>query len=59
VLPFADALSVTWSPDGKRLAVVARTTATGPFDVYSVGTDGPHPTRITTSLSVLDAGWSR
>jgi Tol biopolymer transport system component len=58
-LPFELVQSVNWSPDGNRLAVVARTALTGPVDVYSIGTDGRNPTRITTSLGVLGAGWSR
>jgi Tol biopolymer transport system component len=58
-LPFDEARSVTWSPDGRRLAVVARAVRTGPFDVYSIDTDGGRPARITTNLDVLGAGWNR
>jgi Tol biopolymer transport system component len=51
-LPFAQVHSVSWMPDG-RLAIVAQTLATSPFDVYSFGVDGRKLTRVTTNLGVF------
>jgi hypothetical protein len=41
-------------PDG-RLAIVAQTLATSPFDVYSLGADGRKLMRVTTNLGVFGA----
>jgi Tol biopolymer transport system component len=56
-LPFTAVTSLTWSPDGTRLLVTARTTPTGPFDLYTVNTDGTDPTQLTQNYDALAASW--
>jgi Tol biopolymer transport system component len=57
-LPFTEVTSLAWSPDATRLVVTARTTPTGPFDVYTVNTDGSNPIQLTHNYDALDlAGW--
>jgi Tol biopolymer transport system component len=52
-LPFRSVTSLAWSPDGTRLVVTARTTKTGPFDVYTVNTDGTDPVRLTKNYDAV------
>jgi Tol biopolymer transport system component len=49
--------SLTWSPDGTRFLVTARTTQTGPFDLYTVNTDGSDPVQLTQNYDALAAAW--
>jgi Tol biopolymer transport system component len=55
-LPFTSVRSLAWSPDGTRLVVAARTTKTGPFDVYTVKTDGTDRVRLTKNYDAVGAG---
>lgn len=54
-LPFLDVTSLAWSPDGTRLVVTARTTKTGPYDVWTVKTDGTDPVQLTKNYDALGA----
>jgi Tol biopolymer transport system component len=56
-LPFMAVTSLTWSPDGTRFLVTARTTQTGPFDLYTVNTDGSDPVQLTQNYDALAAAW--
>lgn len=56
-LPFADVRSLAWSPDGARFVVSARTTRSGPFDVYTVNTNGTNPIRLTQNYDTIAASW--
>jgi Tol biopolymer transport system component len=54
-LPFRSVTSLAWSPDGTRFVVTARTTRNGPYDIYTVKTDGTSPVRLTKDYSALGA----
>lgn len=56
-LPFAQVTSLAWSPDGTRFLVAARTTQTGPFDLYTVNTDGSNPVQLTHNYDALSLSW--
>ncbi len=56
-LPFSDVGVLAWSPDGSRLVVAAQTSANTLFDVYTVGTDGSDPVRLTTDYNASAASW--
>jgi Tol biopolymer transport system component len=56
-LPFTKVNSLAWSPDGTRFAVTARTTPTGPDDVYTINTDGSNPTQLTHNYEALAVSW--
>jgi Tol biopolymer transport system component len=56
-LPFTAVTSLAWSPDGTRVVVTARTTSTGPFDVYTVSADGSNPIQLTHNYDALSASW--
>jgi Tol biopolymer transport system component len=56
-LPFTDVTSLAWSPDGTRVAVTARTTPTGPLDVYTVNADGSDPLQLTHNYDALAVSW--
>ncbi len=57
-LPFEQAVSISWSPNNHSLAVVARATASAPYDVYTVNADGTGVRRLTTNLDALGgASW--
>jgi TolB protein len=58
-LPFAQALDITWSPDGSRLAITARKLPTGPFDLFSITADGHNVERLSNNLDTLGADWGR
>ena len=58
-LPFAQALDITWSPDGSHLAITARKLPTGPFELYSITVDGHNVERLTNNLDTLGADWGR
>jgi Tol biopolymer transport system component len=49
--------SLAWSPDGSRFVVTGRTTQTGPYDLYTVNTDGNDPVQLTRNYDALAAGW--
>jgi len=54
-LPFAQVVSLAWSPDGTRFVVTARKTKTATPDVFTVKTDGTDPVRLTTNYDALGA----
>ena len=56
-LPFSHVGVLAWSPDGSRLVVTAETSANTLFDVYTVGTDGSDPVRLTTDYNASAASW--
>jgi len=56
-LPFTAVSSLAWSPDGLRFVVSARTTQTGPFDLYTVNTDGSDPIQLTQNYDTIAANW--
>ncbi len=56
-LPFAEVTSLAWSPDGTRFVVTAEKTLKDQPDVYTVGTDGTDPIRLTTSYNAGGADW--
>jgi Tol biopolymer transport system component len=56
-LPFTDVTSLAWSPEGTRFLVAARTTQTGPFDLYTVNTDGSDPIQLTQNYDTLAVSW--
>lgn len=57
-LPFAAITSLAWSPDGTRFVVTARKkkNAAAP-DVYTVGTDGTDPIRLTQNYDAWGVSW--
>ena len=56
-LPFTAVTSLAWSPDGTRVVVTARTSPTGPFDVYTVNADGSNPVQLTRNYDALGVSW--
>ncbi|HLX31173.1 MAG TPA: hypothetical protein VKR79_00235 [Gaiellaceae bacterium] len=56
-LPFAAVTSLAWSPDGTRFAVTARTTPTGPLDVYTINMDGSSPVQLTHDYNAQTVSW--
>ncbi len=58
-LPLEHATSVTWSPGGDRLAIVARTSAKAPYEVYSITDTGKDLRRVTSNVDVLGASWRK
>jgi Tol biopolymer transport system component len=56
-LPFTSVTSLVWSADGTRFVVTARTTKTGPFDIYTVKTDGADPIRLTKNYDAVGVRW--
>ena len=54
-LPFAEASSLSWSPDDRELAIVARSSATAPADVYTITDAGKTLARLTTNIGALGA----
>ena len=55
--PFASVLALAWSPDGTRLVVSARATATAPPDLYSVNPNGSDPIRLTQNYDTGGVTW--
>jgi Tol biopolymer transport system component len=56
-LPFTKVTSLAWSPDGTRFVVTARTTPTGPLDVYTIDTDGSNPVQLTHNYDAQAVSW--
>lgn len=57
VLPFAQVVSLAWSPDGSRFVVAARPKGGATFDVYTLRTDGTDVRRLTTDMDALSVSW--
>jgi Tol biopolymer transport system component len=55
--PFAYVLAFAWSPDGTRLVITARATATAPYDVYTVNPSGSDPVRLTENYNAGGVSW--
>jgi Tol biopolymer transport system component len=55
--PFATVVALAWSPDGTRLVVTARATATAPVDVYTVNPNGSDPIRLTQNYDAGGVTW--
>ena len=55
--PFATVVALAWSPDGTRLVVTARATATAPVDVYTVNPNGSDPIRLTQNYGAGGVTW--
>lgn len=55
--PFAQIVSVAWSPDGTRLAVAARPRDGATFDVYTLRADGSGVTRMTHDADASGVAW--
>ncbi len=51
-LPFARVTRLAWTPDGTRIVLVASKTKLGPSDLWTVGTDGRDPVRLTKDFGV-------
>jgi Tol biopolymer transport system component len=56
-LPFAQVVSLAWSPDGSHFVVTARKTKTATPDVFTVKTDGTDPVRLTTNYDAGGVSW--
>lgn len=56
-LPFAQVLSLAWSPDGAHFVLTARRKQDIVPDVYIVDSDGTNPVRLTTNYDVFGASW--
>jgi len=50
-------VALAWSPDGTRLVVTARATATAPVDVYTVNPNGSDPIRLTQNYDAGGVTW--
>jgi Tol biopolymer transport system component len=57
-LPFAQVIWLAWTPDSKRLVVVAGKTRLGPFDLYTVKPDGTNPMRLTKNYGASGAHYT-
>jgi len=57
VLPFAQVVSLAWSPDGSRFVVAARPKGGATFDVYTLHTDDTGVRRLTTDMDALSVSW--
>jgi Tol biopolymer transport system component len=55
--PFASVTSLAWSPDGTRLVVSARKTATSPTDLYSINPNGSDPIQLTQNYDAYGPSW--
>jgi Tol biopolymer transport system component len=59
LLPFVGAASVTWSPDGEHLAIVAKASPTASYDLYTIGADGKGLRRLTSGAGASDVSWGK
>jgi Tol biopolymer transport system component len=57
VLPFAQVVSLAWSPDGSRFVVAARPKEGATFDVYTLRTNGTDVRRLTTDMDATSVTW--
>jgi Tol biopolymer transport system component len=56
-LPFTDARSLAWSPDGERLVVTAHASGAAAFDLYTLRADGTDLRRLTQNVGAASATW--
>ena len=57
-LPVSHATSLSWSPDGTRLAIVGHSTGATKADVYVVGVNGKGLRQLTKNAGATGVSWS-
>ncbi len=56
-LPFTEATSLAWSPDGSHFVVGARAAGTAAPDIYTLRTDGTDVRRLTSDFDAGSPSW--